>query len=193
MAASSSSPPEELISPIADLAVGIAGCVVCVQVVDEDEIRSITSKDIYKGLWVVADAKGTTIDVDAWDRDRSKLEELASKLSLGATVIIEGFQVREQTNKRQAPRITHITVLNVCCVRKTQHNCFKKPGLNKNAILQSETPPVGCLSKTVSFEKRLLQMCSRMIFTSTLCATQILRLREQPSSPFDQGRKNHAG
>jgi hypothetical protein len=100
MAASTSTPSEELISPIADLAVGIAGCFVRVQVVDKDKIRHISSKDIYKALWVVADAARTTIDMDAWDRDRSKLEDFASKLPLGAAVIIENFEVCEHTNKR---------------------------------------------------------------------------------------------
>jgi hypothetical protein len=110
MAASSSIPSTEIISPLADLAVGIAGCVIRVQVVDEDEIRNISSKDIYKALWVVADAQGTTIDVDASERDRSRLENLASKLSLGATVIIEGFQVREQTNKRHVTFQSRVNV-----------------------------------------------------------------------------------
>jgi hypothetical protein len=112
MAASSSVPSKEIISPLAHLAVGISGCVIRIQVVDEDEIRNISSKDIYKALWVVADAQGTTIDVDAWERDRSRLEDLASELSLGVTVIIEGFQVREQTNKMYVKFKTEVNVPN---------------------------------------------------------------------------------
>lgn len=95
------------LTPIASLAVGIAGCLVRVQVIDEDSIRRIEKADTYKALWVVADADGTTIDMDAWNKDRSKLEELVAKLPLGATVIIKGFSVQEQTKKRWA--IKHIS------------------------------------------------------------------------------------
>lgn len=88
------------VTPIAALAVGIAGCRVRVHVIDEDSIRHIEKCNTYKALWVVADADGTAIDMDAWNRDRSKLEELVAKLPLGATVIIDGFHVQEQTKKR---------------------------------------------------------------------------------------------
>jgi hypothetical protein len=47
MAGSSFKPTSDLVSPIAALAVGITGCVVRAQVVEEDDNRSIPFKDIY--------------------------------------------------------------------------------------------------------------------------------------------------
>jgi hypothetical protein len=88
------------VTPIAALAVGIAGCWVRVHVIDEDAMCHIEKGGTYKALWVVADADGTAIDMDAWNRDRSKLEGLVAKLLLGATIVIDGFHVQEQIKKR---------------------------------------------------------------------------------------------
>jgi hypothetical protein len=93
--------PPRNVTPIASLAVGIVGCWVCVQVIDEDSIRHIEKADTYKALWVVADAAGTAINMDAWNKDQSKLEELVAKLPLGGTVIIDGFHVQKKWSRRR--------------------------------------------------------------------------------------------